>query len=401
LNNELSWLRARNILGLLVIFVALFKPQSVLAVESEPMPLPIVENGNLLYINHQGKVIIDPKVKTKADISKLEYRPGIWSSSYNPDFIGSDIFFYDGLAAIRVNNKWGYVNKNGEIVISPQFDRAGRFRDGMASVSGREYRGNGKFVNRNGKVISIKYSLVGDFSEGLAAVALPSSVPEYKNILSQDETAYVDRSGRVVIKTGINSHHFDPYFHDFSEGLAVVKKRGYINRTGKVVIECDTNNYDCTPFRDGLAANYSKPNKKGGFINKQGELAIPMKFDGVTFFCEGLAAVVVNMKIGFINKKGDMAIEPKYELANLAQQYDYARNDANRQFYDIMPCFSDGLLIIKVDKKIGFMDKKGKIVINPTFRNASSFVGGAAFVVTDENKWGWIDKTGAFIWKSK
>jgi hypothetical protein len=30
--------------------------------------------------------------------------------------------FYNGLAGIRVNNKWGFIDKKGNIVISPRYD---------------------------------------------------------------------------------------------------------------------------------------------------------------------------------------------------------------------------------------------------------------------------------------
>jgi WG containing repeat len=388
LNYKLSWLRGKYILALSAIFIALFKPQAAFAIESEPMPLPIVENGNLLYINHQGKIIIDPKVKTEAKISKINY-----GKQYTLSFkFGSHLFFYDGLAAIRVNNKWGYINTSGKMVIPPQFDEGGRFRDGMATV------GSGKYINRNGKLLNIKHHHVGDFSEGLAAVALPGII----NHPSQSETAYVDRSGRVVIKTGKNSHYFGDYMYDFSDGLAIVEGQGYIDKTGKIVIKCDIKKYYCLPFREGLAAIFPRnSNNKGGFIDKKGVLVISRNVDRGSLFCEGLAGVVVNGKYGFINKKGDMLIEPKYEFSNLAHQYNYARNDANLNLYEVMPCFSDGLLLVRIDEKIGFMDKKGEIVISPTFHTASSFIGGAAFVMTTDNKWGWIDKTGAFIWKSK
>jgi hypothetical protein len=399
LNCKLSWLFGKNILTFLAILVSFCKPQSAFAVESEPMPLPIVENGNLLYINHQGKVIIDPKVKTEADISKLESQAGQWTSIYNPNFIGSDLFFYDGLAAIKVNNKWGYINRSGKIVIQPfmlgrlPLAGPGRFSDGMSII------GEGKYTNRNGKLLNIKYdpiNFIGNFYEGLLAVSLP--YPGLEKYPSQVEAAYIDRSGRVVIKTGSNYHYFNDRGFDFSEGL-VVTDGGYINKTGKIVIKCNDKKFNCLPFHEGLAAIYSKDTKKGGFINKQGSLAIPMKFDGGGLFCEGLSLMTLDEKIGVINRKGEFAIiEPKYKFDSL---YDYARNDANLGVLGRFPCFSDGLVLIKVDKKVGFMDKKGKIVISPTFRNASSFVGGAAFVVTADNKWGWINKTGAFIWKSK
>lgn len=42
--------------------------------------------------------------------------------------------FSDGLAAIHINNRWGFVNASGRIVVEPRFEEVGDFHDGMAWV---------------------------------------------------------------------------------------------------------------------------------------------------------------------------------------------------------------------------------------------------------------------------
>jgi hypothetical protein len=42
--------------------------------------------------------------------------------------------FGEGLAAIKVGGKWGYIDKGGRIVINPQFDSVGLFSEGLADV---------------------------------------------------------------------------------------------------------------------------------------------------------------------------------------------------------------------------------------------------------------------------
>jgi hypothetical protein len=36
-------------------------------------------------------------------------------------------FFKQGLAAVKINEKWGYIDKTGNFVISPEFDDARSF----------------------------------------------------------------------------------------------------------------------------------------------------------------------------------------------------------------------------------------------------------------------------------
>jgi hypothetical protein len=44
------------------------------------------------------------------------------------DFIG-------GIAAVKKNGKWGYINKKGRVMISCKYDRVTPFKDGLAMVS--------------------------------------------------------------------------------------------------------------------------------------------------------------------------------------------------------------------------------------------------------------------------
>lgn len=43
--------------------------------------------------------------------------------------------FSEGLAPVRIFDKWGYINENGELVIGLHFDDAREFVNGTATVS--------------------------------------------------------------------------------------------------------------------------------------------------------------------------------------------------------------------------------------------------------------------------
>ncbi len=55
-----------------------------------------------------------------------------------------------------------------------------------------------------------------------------------------------------------------------------------------------------------------------------------------------------------------------------------------------------GLFLMRQNDKIGFMDKNGKIVIQPQFENAYNFSEGRAPVLSND-KWGFIDTSGKYI----
>ena len=123
--------------------------------------------------------------------------------------------YSEGLAAVRLNGKWGYIDEQRNMVIPCRFEYVYDFSEGLARV---KLNGKWGYVNKQGNTeISFRYDFAYDFSEGLAAVKL------------NDKYGYIDRQGDTVIPCRYN------YVNDFSAGLARVnlkKKWGYINKRG-------------------------------------------------------------------------------------------------------------------------------------------------------------------------
>jgi len=116
------------------------------------------------YIDHDGKLVINPQFDTATPFSndgiagvrvgdkwggidktgRVVIAPqfdGNTLPSDEGDFLGEVIFrdlgriaFSEGLAAVRIGNKTGYVDKNGNYVINPQFDFAFPFIGDLAFV---------------------------------------------------------------------------------------------------------------------------------------------------------------------------------------------------------------------------------------------------------------------------
>ena len=42
--------------------------------------------------------------------------------------------FSEGFAAVKINGKWGYINKAGHLVIEPKLDRVYSFQHGLALI---------------------------------------------------------------------------------------------------------------------------------------------------------------------------------------------------------------------------------------------------------------------------
>lgn len=74
--------------------------------------------------------------------------------------------FSEGFAAIKQKDKWGFIDKTGKIVINPQFDEVFSFTNGKAAFSnGKQW---GFIDNKGSYVINPQFDGVLSFNEGMA-----------------------------------------------------------------------------------------------------------------------------------------------------------------------------------------------------------------------------------------
>ena len=90
--------------------------------------------------------------------------------------------YYEGLAMVKLDKKYGFIDKTGKEVIPIKYDNAWGFSEGLANV-----RLNNKwgFIDKTGKeVIPIKYNYADRFSgSGKKLMAVGSSFDEKKRTI--------------------------------------------------------------------------------------------------------------------------------------------------------------------------------------------------------------------------
>jgi len=65
----------------------------------------------------------------------------------------------------------------------------------------------------------------------------------------------------------------------------------------------------------------------------------------------------------------------------------------------LVASFSEGLAAVKIDKQRGYIDHSGKLVVAlHKWRNAGSFHNGLAEVTTPDVDYGYIDRSGNYVW---
>ncbi len=299
---------------------------------------------------------------------------------------------------VLLNGKWGYINQEGEMVISPRFDEARDVSDGIAVVRNGTLWG---FVQADPAkvVIQSTFSTLGDFEDGLAPAQLPAG-----------SYGYIDKTGEFVIEP-----QFD-FAAKFSEGFAAFRTDGlwgYVNSSGSTAIEASFSS--ARPFSDGLAA--VEGFNGWSYINTAGstELSPSFQVTDAGEFKDGLAPVQTVDGWGFIDKKGNPVITPEYdEAGNFSQGRAWVKDDdyigfidaegsfiIPPQFAEVKP-FSEEMAAVRLSNDWFYISKKsGKIVINEPFDLAESFNNGLARVREgdDENaRFGYINKNGEYIW---
>jgi len=146
--------------------------------------------------------------------------------------------FHQGLAAVRLGEKYGYIDRSGRVVIEPRFQFAQIFSEGLARVVKDDRSG---YIDRTGRmVIAPRFHKAYKFSDGLARVCAPPRNPSFLfrlfRLIGWDDhnaypCGYIDRSGKQVI-----DYLYLPS-HGFKEGYARVTtldgREGYINHAGE------------------------------------------------------------------------------------------------------------------------------------------------------------------------
>jgi hypothetical protein len=320
------------------------------------------------------------------------------------------------LAAVRLGERWGFVDGNGHFAVDPvhhgllpfscglavfsdspqPFDRANFGRIETKEIGNDDTGGFG-YLNLEGKVVvAPRFRRVRSFSEGLAGVEIDG------------RWGFIDKSGSVTI---------DPQYAsvgDFKGGIAKVylaggvflSECGFIDTSGKFVIEPRFDN--CGDFSEELA--WALIEHEAGYIDAKGVFAIAPQFQEASDFQSGIAQVRLNGKPSIIDKSGRMLCqfgEPG-AWAHNGFMDGIARINGTSEHYDsyyvdlrlrsilhdhglqAVDKFSDGLGAVykRVESKHlglvvsvhGYVDTSGKLRIEPQFYSASLFKNGRACV---------------------
>lgn len=317
--------------------------------------IPVSKKGGKLgFMNQQGRVVVSPQ----------------WDQVFD---------FHEGLASVKIydasnhNSHAGFINTNGQVVIPLQWDGALSFSEGMAAVTTNGLWG---FIDKTGTVvIPPQWDSCESFRDGFALVS-----KKYK-------FGVIDRTGKTIVEPKFTGFMLGNPILVFQEG-----KKGIIDKSGQVAsglwwdsvkyppMRAMVNDRDSVEYRPKVAANYTvkvEKDKKWGLADIIGRIVVQPTWEDVGFSEAGLTPVKQDGKWGILDQSGKFVVHPRWESVSY-------------------PALTGKTITAKENGKLGLFDTTGKLVAKPGWDAVSKFSEGFAAMQVG-TKWGLIDQVGNVI----
>jgi hypothetical protein len=288
--------------------------------------------------------------------------------------------------------KWGILNANGASLVAPRYDNLMRFNFGLIGASLDNKFG---YIDKKGNVVvPFKYESGSVFLDNGLAI-----------VVANKKTGCIDTKGNEVIPFAFDG------IKKFNKWPAPAKKNdkwGYIDHQGKTVIEFQYQ--DAWDFQENGLAFATTINKGKGGIDSLGREMIPFAFDDIRDFKGGIAPAKFLGSWGYIDQKGKPVIKFEYDDAESFQEIGLAIVTLNNKrgcidktgktvistVFDDLENFSEELAPAMKNDKWGFINLKGQPVIPFRFDFVSAFENGKAVVYLNGDEMV-IDKTGKVV----
>lgn len=332
----------------------------------------------------------------------------------------------DALFPIQINNNWGLMNQDGEVIVYPRFEWTDYNFEGFA-----RYISNGKTGFLRGDpardddpkefFIIATYDYADRFNEGCAVVmndgkwgmidkSRKQLLPmQFDGVLRmQDGFAVVEKDGKVGFINRAGKLKIPMQFkqaRSFHDGYAAVQfpneTWGFINKTGKIVWHDKSGNVkQLGDFHEGYAKVQGKVNGelRWGYISKAFRFRVDPLYEDARDFHFGMAAVKTQGKWGFITEAGKWAVQPQFDevddfddAVHSSDFEEVEKDEGKRPGRDLSTASTYAM--VKVGGRWGYINRIGKGGLVPQFKDAEPFFRGLARVARDDS-FAYVTETG-------
>ncbi len=232
--------------------------------------------------------------------------------------------FREGMAIVgmlqrgrfKTRGKYGYLNKQGTLVVPMEHIGLDSYSEGVAIITGGWCYYH--YIDKKGNILfSLYANPASPFRGGMSAIDLMPASPgvPIKDKLYENEPwkrNFIDRRGRLLIPARYDS--IGEYVH---YGVRTIKrhgKYGFLDTTGREVLPpaFDDIDYDSSYFW-GNRRRVGQGNKFGFVDTYTGHLVVPVRYEGSLPSQDSLCWLKLNEKWGAISSLGTTRIPFQYD----------------------------------------------------------------------------------------
>lgn len=335
-------------------------------------------------INNEGKIILETDYDEIKQLFFTENKQKLTKDGNLDGYQETKTplkFFY-----VKSKDKYGIIDKTGKIILKPEQD----YLIPTIKVGNKyffNFQKNQKMglINENGKII---------LDPNIGQYELPRKFPNE----NYTDLATFSKDGLLGVFNSEGKIILDPIYEDIN-GFENKKSDNFfatkhgvdeiINRNGKII---SSSKFESFHMLKNNNRAFAKINKKWGMIDENSKFIIEPIYESLSEYdFKNNISFKKDGKWGIMDENGKILIEAKFDNIGYKFQFNNIRtcyrkdNKSSTEDIEYIP--------VCINKKWGFIDENGKILIEPKFESVYNFYDGLGYVsIKDEN----IDKTKAY-----
>lgn len=296
---------------------------------------------------------------------------------------------------IRKDGKVGLVNDSGTIIIQPEYaeikNLGNTYKNGYITKSQ-----DGKY----GVIGATKKQILENKYDEISQICLEN----YYLVKEAGKQKLVDSKGNTIVEEG-----FDEIKSATSDGIIFVKNNlyGEMNTAGEITIEAKYQD-----LKEAKQGEYiAKQNDLYGIIDQTQNINLAFNYTGITYNEDANLYIAedAEYKTSVIDNKFSIKVTGILSEINVDESYIRMRVDDEYKYYTLRgeeksntQILKDNTIFLsKKDGKYGYVDKKGKVVVDYIYDDATEQNEYGYAAVKKNGVWGSIDKEGKEIIQPK
>jgi hypothetical protein len=274
------------------------------------------------------------------------------------------VIFGEGLAGVRINGRWGFIDEAGAVVIAPRFDLVGTFYQGLAEVLVGNKVG---VIDRQGNIVlAPQFARAIPFTKDVVLAregAWPSGYVGHGALPNpaQETLFYPGGFGLYSIRTGwLTKQHFQLQRYE-TQGRGLIWATTQDQSSGPFGLLRADGTWQVEPqysyvrallderaivrIPDGAQGGRQPSTELDGAVDADGKLVVPLRHRQLFYWANGLGLVREGGKVGLIDKAGRIIGGRLFDDAKRAETGDVSQ--------------------VLLDGKWVGLDRDGRVVANP------------------------------------